>query len=256
MLRSLSVVAVLSIGVLGLTGCTAAAPAQPPGSSTPGPDATPTPTDSAGRPAASAVYSAGQARVLLPADADAAALTDAGARPDPLAPFELTTVGESVSDAHLFQSVQPAMCGIVNGLWYASASDRSVTDPLLALGFSPTDGSDGSTAVEAVRVFPSTDAASAHFADLVDSAGSCTAFTLTDTQAGTAEYTTSDVDAEADELAFRQSTSGDGSSTQVVVRVRLVGNLLATVTAVGPGGTRLADAVDGFAEDRVATLAG
>lgn len=251
MLRSLVAVALLAGGALALCACTASAPAQPAVSTPARPSVGPTSTE----PTAPAVaYSAGQASALLPDDSARAA---GGARVDPLSPFSLGTVGSAVSDAHLAQSTTPSACGIVNGLWYASAADGTITDPLLSVGLTPETRSGETSAVEAVRVFRTADEASAHFASLVDAVASCSAFTEEDTQAGATEFVVDDVRAEPDELSLRESISdGGGAATDMAVRVRVVGNLLATVTVVGADGAALADSVDGFVEDRAASLRG
>ena len=252
MLRSLVAVALLTGGALALCGCTASAPA-PPAVSTPArPSAGPTSTEPTAP--ASVAYSAGQARALLPDDSTRAA---GGARVDPLSPFSLGTVGSAVSDAHLAQSTTPSACGIVNGLWYASAADGSITDPLLSVGVTPETWSGEISAVEAVRVFRTVDEASEHYATLVDAVASCSAFTEEDSQAGSFEYVVNDVRSEPGGLSLHESISdGGGAATEVAVRVRVVGNLLATVTVVGADGSALADSVDGFVEDRAASLRG
>lgn len=230
-----------------LAGCTASEDAEPktvrtPTSSTTGASATSTPSPAA--------YSAAQARLLFPYDSDAVTLADSGVQPDPLAPFDLTSVGTAVGDAHLAQSTAPTGCGIVNGLWYRSAADESVPDLLLDEGFRPP-GTDGSVAVVvSVRVFPDAASASAHLTDLTAALPSCGSYAEIDTQAGTTDWTVSAVQRAADSVSFEERPV-DSPDDRFGARVSRVANLLVVVAGAAPAAV---DAVDAVVQEHVSAL--
>lgn len=240
---------------LVLSACTATSDASPTRSAE-ADSAVPT-TAAAPAPAvtatpAEAPLTAGQARVLLPLEYfDDGALAAFGAQESSTSPFDLTTVGLAVSDAHLNQSAEPAACGIVDGVWYGSAVDRDVTDSLLGVGIVATDAPSDTPAIEQVRVFPTEAAAADHFSELSGALGSCTTYVITDSQAGTSPTSTDDVVAGADTLGYVRRSDGDIANGvepwAMTVRVRLVQNAL--VTVVGSDAA-LVEGLDHFVAQR------
>ncbi len=249
----LTLSAVVVAAAMVLSACTATSDATPTRSA----EVVSAPPPTASEPAATAtpaetLLTAGQARSLLPlTHYDDSALGAFGAQEDPSTPFDLTTVGLAVSDAHLNQSAAPAACGIVNGVWWRSAADRDVTDSLLGVGIVATTGPDDTPAIEQVRVFPTVAAAADHFAELSDASDSCTSSVVTDTQAGVFPTTTSDVVAGADTLGYVRRSDGDvANGVQpwvTTVRVRLVRNALVTIDG---GDAALVDGLDRFVAQR------
>lgn len=252
-----SVITVVVATAMMLSACTATSDATPSGSATAASSRMPTATEpTANAGPAEAPLTAGQARKLLPLEYyDDPALAAFGAQEASSAPFDLTTVGDAVSDAHLNQSAEPAACGIVDGVWYGSAGDRDVTDSLLEIGVASTTTPNDTIANENVRVFPSEADAESHLAVLSDALPSCAAFTVTDTQAGGFAVTVTDMSIGDGMLGYTLHSTGssdDGSAAGMrTVRMERVRN---TLVSVDGSDAEVVDELDRFVDLRIADV--